>query len=146
MVREPEAWGPQYWYFLHTIAEIYPARPSATMKKKYYNFYVDLPLFIPDQKMGNDFAKMLDRYPVAPYLSSRKSLVKWTNYIHNQINRKLEKEEVRLGHIRVAAPKRKRRKWSEALTVRHIPIVMTLVVIAICSHLHNQQGRAGNMG
>lgn len=91
---DPATWGPHFWFFMHTIARSYPAAPSETMRKKYYNFYQDLPVFLPVQSIGNSFAKLLDKYPVSPYLSSRVELIKWTNYIHNKVNTKLLKEQV----------------------------------------------------
>ena len=90
----PDVWGPHYWFFLHTIAHSYPQSPSKTMKKKYYNLYQDFPLFIPSVAVGNQFAKMVDKYPVSPYLSSRTQLVRWTNFIHNKVNALLEKEQL----------------------------------------------------
>ena len=91
---DPAIWGPHFWFFLHTIARSYPAAPSDTMRKKYYNFYQDLPVFLPVQSIGNSFAKLMDKYPVSPYLTSRVELIKWTNYIHNKVNAKLLKEQV----------------------------------------------------
>ena len=43
-------------------------------------------LFDPIEEIGNNFSKFLDKYPVTPYLESRQSLVRWTNFIHNKIN------------------------------------------------------------
>lgn len=91
---DPAIWGPHFWFFLHSIARSYPAAPSDTMRKKYYNFYQDLPVFLPVQSIGNSFAKLMDKYPVSPYLASRVELIKWTNYIHNKVNAKLLKEQV----------------------------------------------------
>ena len=91
---DPSIWGPHYWFFLHTIAQSYPANPSPTMQKKYYNFYQDLPIFIPVESIGNSIAEMLDHYPVTSYLDSRSSLVKWTVFIHNKVNEKLGKDTV----------------------------------------------------
>ena len=91
---DPAIWGPHFWFFLHTIARSYPAAPSDTMRKKYYNFYQDLPVFLPVQSIGNSFAKLMDKYPVSPYLTSRVELIKWTNYIHNRVNATLLKEQV----------------------------------------------------
>ena len=61
------------------------------MQKKYYEFYQDLPIFIPVESIGNSFASLLDRYPVTSYLDSRASLVRWTRFIHNKVNEKLGK-------------------------------------------------------
>ncbi len=96
MVYDPDIWGPHYWFFLFTIAQTYPKTPNAITKRKYYDFVMNMPLFIPDPEIGNRFANMLDKYPVTPYLDSRESFIKWVHFIHNKINYMLGKEEITL--------------------------------------------------
>jgi uncharacterized protein YutD len=91
MAIDPTIWGPNYWFFLHTVAFCYPLFPSTVTKKKYYNLVHNLPLFIPTEKIGNEFSNLLDKYPVTPYLDNRESFLKWTHFIHNKINKKLNK-------------------------------------------------------
>ena len=86
MVLDPKIWGPHYWFVLHTIALNYPLHPNETSKKKYYDLVQNLPIFIPIENMGNLFSKLLDKYPVTPYLDSRDSFIKWMYFIHNQVN------------------------------------------------------------
>ena len=86
MTLDPKVWGPHYWFVLHTIALKYPLNPNTTVKKKYYDFIQNLPLFIPIEDFGNLFSSFLDKYPVTPYLDSRESFVKWMHFIHNKIN------------------------------------------------------------
>jgi len=94
MTLNPEVWGPPYWFVLHTIALTYPERPNDVTKKKYYDFIHNLPLFLPVKEIGNGFSKMLDKYPVTPYLDSQASFVKWMHFIHNKYNVALEKPEL----------------------------------------------------
>ena len=89
MTLDPKIWGPHYWFVLHTIALSYPIKPTETIRKKFYDFYQNLPLFLPIEEIGNNFSKFLDKYPVTPYLESRQSLVRWTHFIHNKINKAL---------------------------------------------------------
>jgi len=89
MTLDPKIWGPHYWFVLHTIALSYPIKPTETIRKKFYDFYQNLPLFLPIEEIGNNFTKFLDKYPVTPYLESRQSLVRWTHFIHNKINKAL---------------------------------------------------------
>ena len=89
-----ETWGPHYWFFLHTIAESYPLHPTSVTKKKYYDLMINFPLFIPNEDIGNKFSQLLDKYPVAPYLDSRESFVRWMHFIHNKLNIQLGKEEL----------------------------------------------------
>jgi hypothetical protein len=99
MALDANVWGPHYWFFLHTIALTYPHQPNAVVKKKYYDFIQNIHLFIPVEKIGNEFSKLLDKYPLVPYLDSRDSLVRWMHFIHNKINEKLEKRKISLGEF-----------------------------------------------
>lgn len=94
---DPNIWGPHYWFFLHTISMTYPIRPNALTKKKYYEFIQNLPLFIPVEKISTEFSKLIDQYPITPYLDNRESLIRWMHFIHNKINQKLEKPELSLN-------------------------------------------------
>ena len=89
-----EIWGPHYWFTFHTIAMTYPEHPNDMVKKKYYNFFSNVPLFLPNHGIGNHFIKLLDTFPIEPYLNNRESLMKWVHFIHNQINQKLNKPEI----------------------------------------------------
>ena len=94
---DPTIWGPHYWFFLHTISMCYPNHPNDITKKKYYEFVQNIPLFIPIESISGDFSKLLDKYPVTPYLDNRESFVRWVWFIHNKINQKLEKPEITLN-------------------------------------------------
>ena len=89
-------WGPHYWFFLHTVAESYPMQPNDVTKRKYYDLITNMPLFIPDADIGDKFSRMIDKYPVSPYLDNRDSFVRWVHFIHNKINVQLGKEELSL--------------------------------------------------
>jgi len=90
-IIEPTTWGPHFWYFIHTIALCYPNNPSTITKRKYYEFIHNLPLFIPTENISKYFSGLLDKYPVTPYLDNKDSFVKWTIFIHNKVNKKLDK-------------------------------------------------------
>ena len=96
MLFDPNIWGPHYWFFLRTIAESYPENPNQVTKKKYYDLINNMPLFIPNDDLGDKFSKYLDKYPVSPYLSSRESFVRWMHFIHNKYNVLLNKKEISL--------------------------------------------------
>ena len=61
-----------------------------------YDFIQNLPIFIPDKKIGNEFSEMITQFPVTPYLDSRPSFNKWIHFIHNQINIKTGKPEMNM--------------------------------------------------
>jgi len=94
---DPKIWGPHYWFFLHTVAMTYPHHPNAVTKKKYYEFIQNLPIFIPVEAISKEFEKMIDLYPITPYLDNRDSFIRWTHFIHNKINEKLEKPQISLN-------------------------------------------------
>jgi hypothetical protein len=96
---DPEIWGPQFWGFLHTAAMTYPNHPNAITKKKYYDLIQSVPQFIPVEQMSSDFSRLLEQYPVTPYLDNKESLVRWTWYIHNKVNDKLEKPRISLQEV-----------------------------------------------
>jgi hypothetical protein len=89
-------WGPQYWFVLHCMAYNYPENPNSITKRKYYDFVQNIPLFLPDQGMGDKFCVLLDKYPVSPYLDNRESFIRWMHFIHNKINVTLGKEQISL--------------------------------------------------
>ena len=74
----------------------YPARPNSVTKKKYYEFIQNLPMFIPVERMSSEFTKLLNDYPVQPYLDKRETFIRWVWFIHNKINQKLEKPTITL--------------------------------------------------
>jgi FAD-linked sulfhydryl oxidase len=96
---DPKVWGPHYWFFLHTLAMTYPHHPNAVTKKKYYEFIQNLPLFLPVEEISGEFSKLIDKYPITPYLDNRDSFVRWMHFIHNKINEKLEKPTISLNEF-----------------------------------------------
>jgi hypothetical protein len=94
---DPKVWGPHYWFFLHTLAMTYPHHPNGVTKKKYYEFIQNLPLFLPVEQISGEFSKIIEKYPIAPYLDNRESFVRWMHFIHNKINEKLEKPTITLN-------------------------------------------------
>ena len=64
----------------------YPLHPNAVTKKKYYDFVQNIPLFRPVESIAGEFSKLLDLYPIQPYLDNRESFIRWMWFIHNKIN------------------------------------------------------------
>ena len=96
MVYDPQVWGPHYWFVLFTMAITYPIAVTETIKKRYYNFIQDLPLFLPDDNISKSFSEMIIKYPVTPYLDDRESMIKWVHFIHNRHNVMLGKKTITL--------------------------------------------------
>ena len=132
MGLDPTVWGPHYWFFLHTIALNYPKYPNSGTKKKYYEFIQNFHLFIPVEVIAGNFSKLLDEYPVAPYLDSRDSFIRWTHFIHNKVNEKLEKPKISLSEFYVKyydAYKSKDVKLSEYYRLREKGIYFVIILL-----------------
>jgi len=93
MPLDPEVWIPHLKFTLQTISVLYPKRPNDVTIKKYYDTIQNIPLFFPQKPLGDAFAKMLDEYPVTPYLSSRESFMKWIHFIINKIHSQMDWEQ-----------------------------------------------------
>lgn len=90
MKPNPFVWFPYLKFTLWTIAVQYPVKPNEVTIKKYYQLINNLPVFFPISPMGKTFLDLLDKYPVRPYLDSRKSFMKWNHFIINKINEIME--------------------------------------------------------
>jgi len=130
----PEVWGPHYWFFLHTVAHTYPLMPNSVTKRKYYDLIQNLPLFIPNSKIGDEFSKLLDRFPVSPYLDNRDSFIRWVHFIHNKINKMLDKEELTLFEELddyFSNYKPKQVKMSEKMNIKKEYIIGAFTILCI---------------
>jgi hypothetical protein len=135
---DPKIWGPHYWFFLHTLAMCYPNYPNEVTKKKYYDFIQNLPMFIPIEKIATYFSKLLDEYPVQPYLDNRESFIRWIWFIHNKINQKLEKPQMSLNDFYVKyyeEYKTSDKKMIEYLKVRE-KLIYGAVIVSIIGSIY----------
>lgn len=143
MVLDPKVWGPHYWFFLHTISMSYPLRPNSVTKKKYYEFIQNLPLFIPIESIASDFSKLLDQYPITPYLDSRDAFIRWVWFIHNKINEKLEKNKISLNkfyelYYEEYKPKDIKNREMNKLKNKLIYLCLVILFVAIIMYLYNK--------
>jgi len=143
MALEPKVWGPFYWFVLHTIALTYPISPNETTKKKYYDFIQNLPLFLPIPEIGNNFSKLLDDYPVTPYLDSRPSFIKWMHFIHNKINISLDMPEMTMDEAMIAyyehyKPKEVKNEEQRRRREKYVFLGIVLLIIIAVIYLYNK--------
>jgi len=143
MALEPKVWGPFYWFVLHTIALTYPINPNETTKKKYYDFIQNLPLFLPIPEIGNNFSKLLDDYPVTPYLDSRPSFIKWMHFIHNKINVSLDMPEMTMDEAMIAyyehyKPKEVKNEEQRRRREKYVFLGIVLLIIIAVTYLYNK--------
>jgi len=131
---DPKIWGPKFWFFLHTISLTYPNYPNAITKKKYYEFIQNLPMFLPVEEISSKFSKLLDKYPIQPYLDNKESFIKWVWFIHNKINEQLEKPIISLNDFYIKYYenyKSKNTKLIEYYKIRQKLIYLTIIIF-IC--------------
>ena len=143
MTLSPKVWGPHFWFVLNTMAITYPKYPNDVTIKKYYDFLHNLPLFLPNNKIGDHFSKMLDEFPPTPYLSSRLSFMKWVHFIHNRVNSLLKKPHIDFyksleqyyAHYK---PKELVLKEEFERRKKYIHIGITSVLIVILFYIYNK--------
>ena len=132
---DPSVWGPHFWFFLHTLSMNYPIRPNTVTKKKYYELIHNIPLFLPGESNATYFSKLLDKYPVVPYLDSRDSFVRWMHHIHNKINERLEKPKISLSRfytLYYEEYKPKNVKMKEMYKVRGYLVYVGILFVLLC--------------
>ena len=133
----------EYWFVLHTIALTYPDHPNDVTKKKYYDFLQNVPLFLPIKEIGNGFSKMLDKYPVTPYLDSHESFIKWVHFIHNKINIALEKpemtmDEAMIKYYELYKPKAVKEAEERKRREKYAFLVIVTVVLILGGYLYSK--------
>jgi len=143
MYLDPKIWGPHYWFFLHTVAMTYPHHPNTVIKKKYYEFIQNLPLFLPVEKFSGEFSKLIDKYPITPYLDNRESFIRWIHFIHNKMNQKLEKPTVSLNDFLINyydCYKSQDIKMVEYCKLRQkiIYVIMVTIILGIIYYLYDK--------
>jgi len=135
---DPKIWGPKYWFFLHTISLSYPNFPNTITKKRYYELIQNMPQFIPVEEIATNFSKLLNEFPVQPYLDNRESFIKWVWFIHNKINEKLEKPIITLNEFYVKyydEYKPNNVKLLEYYKIKQ-KIIYVIIIIFICSIIY----------
>ena len=142
MVLDPEIWGPKYWFVLMTISLNYPLYPNEISKKKYYDLIQNIPLLIPVKDISNSFSKLLDDFPVIPYLDSRESFTKWMHFIHNKINKDLDKPQLLYSDAIIAyyknykpkpRVKKEEFKWREKIIFLSLLVVLIIIIVILAT-------------
>lgn len=83
--------GSKTWAFLHTMAAYYPDKPNEKQKRDMKNFFQIFSKFYPCTICAEDLQEQLKHSP--PETDSQEKLSQWLCKIHNDVNRKLGKQE-----------------------------------------------------
>ncbi len=94
MLLNSKIWLPKYMFIMKLVSINYPKSPNDVTKKKYYDFIQNLPLLFPNEPLGNNLIKMLDKFPVTPYLESRLSFMKWVHFTNNKLRESIEETKL----------------------------------------------------
>jgi len=134
----PNVWGPKYWFFFHTITLSYPNYPNSVTKKKYYDFVQNIPMFLPVEEIATYFSKLLNEYPVQPYLDNRESFIKWFWFIHNKVNEKLEKPVISLNEFYIKYYEQYKSTNAKLIQYYKIrqKIIFVILIILLCGLIY----------
>ena len=88
---DPTVWGPSFWFVLHTVSINYPDKPTYVEKRTHHDFYRIIQHILPCEACRSHYKELFAKYPIEPFLTSKKSLVTWVVMIHNQVNARLGK-------------------------------------------------------
>jgi hypothetical protein len=139
---DPEVWGKHYWFFLHTIAFTYPEKPTIVVKRVYYTFFQNLHHMIPNETIAGEFQKMMDVYPITPFLDSTLTLTKWLHFIHNVYNKRLNKPEIAFSTFKkqyfAMYHKRESIEYTTKVLKRVGISVVLIAMISICLYFYNK--------
>jgi len=89
---DPSFWGRSTWLYLHTLTFNYPEIPTESDKVKYYNYFKQLPDFLPCPSCASSFKIYFEYIPITAYLNDIHGITFWLYIIHFIVNSKLKKK------------------------------------------------------
>ena len=138
-----KVWLPHFHFVMQTIALSYPAAPNDVAMRKYYDLVQNLGVFLPDNPMGGEYYRLLDDYPVAPYLRSRPSFIKWTHFMKNRLNEKVGLPQTDLSedleNYRAAyLPPPEKKKEELKIKAKHIQAAAVIIILSLSAYMHKK--------
>jgi hypothetical protein len=91
---DPSFWGKSTWLYLHTLTFNYPENPTESDKLKYYNYFKQLPEFLPCPACASSFKQYFEYIPISEYLDDIHGITFWLYTIHFIVNLKLKKKNM----------------------------------------------------
>ena len=91
--RDPDVWGPSFWFTLHNGAINYPLKPNNLCKERMKKFILNMDVMIPCEKCADhaiSFVKTnIDRLDIV--VNCRDNLFKFFVDFHNIVNKRYNK-------------------------------------------------------
>jgi hypothetical protein len=80
----------------------------------------------------------LEKYPVTTYLDNRESLIRWTHFIHNKINKKLDKPIVSLEEFYNTYKKKNKNPEKNNIQLKKIikKLIYVMILIIFCGLIY----------
>ena len=137
-----EIWLPHFWFFLYSTAHNYPDFPNKVIKRKYYDFVSNIPLFCPNVSIKKKLIELLDYFPVTPYLDNRDSFTYLIHIIQKKLHKEIGMEEKQYfqhldEYYNSYLPKQY--KLSEKLGIQKRHIIFALLFILACFIIYYTQ-------
>jgi len=86
-------WGPSMWHFLHTMSFNYPVEPSASDKKHYKEFMLNLQYILPCKYCRQNLTKNYKAFPLrSSDMAGRESFSRYVYKLHEMVNKMLKKK------------------------------------------------------
>jgi FAD-linked sulfhydryl oxidase len=97
--QDVEQLGRSSWSLLHTMAATYPEQPTTDQQRDASSFISSFSRLYPCYWCATDFQKWMKEARNAPRVSSRTEFGQWLCEAHNEVNKKLGKEEFDCGKV-----------------------------------------------
>ena len=86
-------WGPGIWHYLHTMSFNYPVNPTASDKRHYRNFVLELQYVLPCGKCRKNLVKNFKKHPLKiSHMESRETFSRYIYDLHETVNHMLGKK------------------------------------------------------
>lgn len=82
---DPYYYIPHFNFFLNTITINYPPEPTEPVKKIYFELLNNFGSYIPTPSIRKHYNKLLDKYPLKPYLDNKNDFEKWILIVINSL-------------------------------------------------------------
>jgi hypothetical protein len=124
---DPARWGKRLWQSLHYMAYAFPEQPTDAQKQAALQMLSSLRELLPCEKCRQHYSAMLAEHP--PTVESRTAFATYLNKIHNQVNARLDKEQVPYDPCVVYG--KPRNDWLRILVAVVIGIVVGLLLKSV---------------